>query len=100
MGRVLDAFDASVNAAVKDGTLDASKHGVTIEAARKVASVLDEPDWPIVRGKLDNVSPSVFLKYCDALGLTPGELPEKQKPKGKKLDALVVKGKFSKAANG
>ncbi len=96
---VLEAFDASVADAIKGGRLDDTAHGATIQAARKVAALFDEPEWPIVRGKLDNVSPSVFLKYCDALGLTPSETPI-AKPNGKKLDAIVVKGKFSKAANG
>ena len=96
---VLDAFDASVEEAVKAGRLDMASHGAAIEAARKVAAIFDEPEWPIVRGKLDNVSPSVFLKYCEALGLTPSEQPKAQ-GNSKKLDALVVRGKFSKAANG
>lgn len=95
---VLEAFDASVADAVESGRLDETAHGATIQAARKVAALFDEPEWPIVKGKLDNVSPSVFLKYCAALGLTPDEEP-KAKPNGKRLDAIVMRGKFSKAAN-
>ena len=94
---VLDAFDASVSAAIADGTLDPVKNGAVIEAARKVAAILDEPEWPIVRGKLDNVSPSVFLKYCDALNIAPGELPE-AKPKKTNIKKLKSTGRF--AANG
>ena len=96
---VLEAFDESVAEAVKSGRLDMAAHGAAIEAARKVAAIFDEPEWPIVKGKLDNVSPSVFLKYCDALGLTPSEQPAAQS-NAKKLDAVIVRGKFSKAANG
>ena len=100
MAQVMDAFERSVAAAIADGSLDAEKCGALIEAARKVATMLDDPDWPIVRGKLDNVSPSVFLKYCDALGITPDVKPEKaEKPKATKLAVMVNKSKFAKAAN-
>ena len=52
-----------------------------------------------MKGKLDNVSPSVFLKYCDALGLMPDAIVE-SKSNGKKLAVMIEGGKFSKAANG
>ena len=74
---VLKAFDASVDAAVADGRIDKTAQAALIAVARKVAAVMDEPDWPIVckdadgKGKLDNVSPSVLLKYCEALGVCP-----------------------------
>lgn len=96
---VLGAFDASVSAAIADGSLDEVKQGAVIAAARKVALMFDEPEWPIVKGKLDNVSPSVFLKYCDALGLMPDAIVE-SKSNGKKLAVMIEGGKFSKAANG
>lgn len=96
---VLESFNASVAAAIADGTLDPAKNGAVIDAASKVAALFDEPDWPIVRGKLDNVSPSVFLKYCDALGIVPGEKPS-AKPNGRKLAVVVEGSRFSKAANG
>ena len=96
---VLEAFDASVEAAISDGSLDEVKQGAMIEAARKVAAVFDEPEWPIVRGKLDNVSPSVFLKYCDALGLAPDAQHIEKKQQGK-LAVMVSGSRFAKAANG
>lgn len=68
---VLDAFNVAIGKAIEEKRLDEEKHGPAIEAGRKVAAVMDDPDWPMVRGKIDNVSPSVFLKYCDALGILP-----------------------------
>lgn len=68
---VLDAFNTAVVKAIEEKRLEEEKHGPVIEAGRKVAAVMDDPDWPMVRGKIDNVSPSVFLKYCDALGILP-----------------------------
>lgn len=96
---VLNAFDASVDAAVKNGALDTVENGAVIEAARKVAAIFDQPEWPMVNGKLDNVSPSVFLKYCDALGLTPDASVITEKPQASRLTMMVSSSKFSKAAN-
>ena len=96
---VLEAYNASIAAAIDDGTLDTVKNGAIIEAARKVAALFDNPDWPIVNGKLDNVSPSVFLKYCEALHIAPdAEIPQ-AKPKSSRLTMMVNASKFSRAAN-
>ena len=97
---VVDAFDLAIDTAIKDGTLDSDKHGATIEAARKVASMMDEPEWPIVRGKLDNVSPSVFLKYCDALGILPDADIQRRAKKPAQENNLIAFRNRSKVANG
>ena len=89
---VLEKFDESVDLAIKNGDIDAVKQGAIIEAARKVATVMDEDEWPIVRGKIDNVSPSVFLKYCDKLGLAPDIKIEKDTRKTDKNAKLSVVG--------
>ena len=79
---VLESFDLSVKTAIKAGKLDEKAHGAAISAARKLAEMMDGPEWPMVNGKLDNVSPGVFLKYCDALGILPDSKPAKaEKPK-------------------
>lgn len=76
-GSVFDALNVSIDAAITAGRIDPDAQAVLIEAARKVAHIMDEPDWPIIckdakgNGKQDNVSPSVLLKYCDALGICP-----------------------------
>ena len=95
--KVREALNLAIRQAVKDGQLDRNKHAAIIEAARKVAKVMDDPEWPIVRGKIDNVSPSVFLKYCDALGLTVVNKPKEEK-KGTVL-TLVGNSKWKKASN-
>lgn len=97
---VLESFDESVEQAIKAGTLDASRHGAAIQAARKVAFVLDDPEWPIVRGKIDNVSPSVFLRYCDALGILPtAEMQPASTKSAAKLVKFTSSAKFAKAVN-
>ncbi len=76
-GSVAEALERSVAAAVAAGRIDPDAQAALVAVARKVAAVMDEPDWPIVckdakgNGKLDNVSPSVLLKYCEALGICP-----------------------------
>ena len=98
---VLESFNESVDEAMRDGSLDKKRHGAAIEAARKLAVMMDEPTWPMVNGKLDNVSPGVFLKYCTALNLVPDE---KSKPKvdRPKVTTVVGNSKWAqkRAANG
>ena len=101
--KVRDALNAAIREGVKDGTIDRKKHGPVIEAARKVSSVMDQEGWPIVNGKIDNVSPSVFLKYCEDLGI----IAEKKEPKKEKkteekkepILTLVGNSKWKKASN-
>lgn len=99
--RVLEAFDNSVRALVSDGALDEVRQGPAIEAARKIAEVMDSPGWPMVDGKLDNVSPGVFLKYCDALGIT-GKVASAGARKGAISVSMVGNSKWAqrRAANG
>lgn len=76
-GTVYRALNRSIDEAAKAGRIDKAAQGALIAVARKVARVMDDPEWPMVcadesgRGKLDNVSPSVLLKYCEALGICP-----------------------------
>ena len=77
---VTSKLKTSVNKAIKAGLIDRKKHGATIEAAMKLASVLDDPDWPLIDKRFDNVTPSTFLKYCETLHIVPDEVvPEKNK---------------------
>jgi hypothetical protein len=80
-GSVLAAFDASVTAA---GDRLSKVDGAAIAAARSLARKIDAmEDEPAAvsedgelreerRRSLDNVTMPTFLKYLDALGLTPG----------------------------
>ena len=99
---VTNAFNESVAAAIESGALDEKAHGAAIEAARKLAGMMDSPEWPMVNGKLDNVSPGVFLKYCNSLGLVPGETASKPKEAAVKSVSIVGNSKWAqkRAANG
>lgn len=80
---VLGALNKSIRAAKAAGRIDPKAQAALIEAARKVAAVMDEPDWPIIcKGKYDNVSPSALLKYCEKLGICP-DLSKGGEPLGK-----------------
>ena len=76
-GAVYRALNESINAAAEAGRLDKKAHAAIIAVSRKVARVMDDPDWPVIdrdaqgKGKLDNVSPSVLLRYCEAMGICP-----------------------------
>ncbi len=89
--QVRAALERSIRAAKRDGLLDLDKHAALIAGARKLANLLDEPDWPFVQGRFDNVTPAKFLDYCVRLGLAPVSQEEpakgKQKPVVSELDA-------------
>ena len=93
---VLSKFNYAVDDAVKNGIIDRKRQGPLISAARKIAKVMDDPDWPIIQGKIDNVSPSVFLKYCQELKLTP-EM-KKQKAEAKTELKVVGNSRWKKQA--
>lgn len=92
-GTVSGAMERSIAAALDAGKLDADAQAVQIAAIRKVAAVMDEPDWPIIckdaegKGKFDNVSPGTLLKYCEALGLNP-TVAEEDKPSRGQLASM------------
>lgn len=93
---VLSKFDAAVSDAVKKGVITRTRQGPLISAGRKIAKVMDDPGWPIIKGKVDNVSPSVFLKYCEALRLTPGIIQQDQEEDKSSLTILKGSSKFGK----
>ena len=78
---VLSKFNKSVKAGIEAGRIDKDRNGAVIEAAKKIAKIMDDPDWPLVKGKFDNVYPSLFLKYCETLGITDLEKGQKEKDK-------------------
>ena len=57
----------------------------TVELLRRLANRLDDPDFPPIEGRFDNVSESLFLKTAAALGLTP-EMRAAWAKKEKKVD--------------
>ena len=91
---VLSKFNKSVKAGIASGRIDKDRNGAVIEAAKKIAKIMDDPDWPIVKGKFDNVYPSLFLRYCEKLGITDlGKVQQAEKPL-----SLVGNSKWRKKA--
>ena len=75
---VLRKFNKAVKEATVAGDLDPIRHG----------AVMDDEKWPIIGGKIDNVSPSVFLKYCEELGLTAKGVKNKKKEETPQIRAV------------
>lgn len=93
---VLSRLNSSISAAVKEGRLDRRKHGAIIEAARKLAETMDREGWPIIDGRFDNVTPSLYKQYCEILHLTPDEIKPGEEEKTLRL---VGNSKWKKASN-
>lgn len=68
-GRMRRAVDRSIRAARDRGIVDLDLHAGPICALRILAEQMDDPEWPLVGGKLDNVSLPTMLRYCQALGV-------------------------------
>ena len=66
------------------------------EAALKLASVMDDPDWPKVGKGFDNVTPSTFLRYCQALHILP---PDVTKGKTEEDDGILSHSKWGGTAS-
>jgi hypothetical protein len=67
---VVDATDLSIRQASHLSDADAGAVAVLRGLSRQVDYLL-EHDGINESGKFDNVSPSLYLKYCESLGLTP-----------------------------
>lgn len=91
---VFNKLQIAIEDAENCGIIDRVRQGAIIEAAEKVAKVMDTDEWPMVNGKIDNVSPSVFLKYCDKLGIASIEV---EKPTAKQPLRLVGNSKWKRA---
>lgn len=92
---VLAETNRSIDHAITGKTLDADKHAGPIAALRVLARRIDEGDAlmaimlrlsrdaKVKPPAIDNVSIPTYLKYCEAMGLTPAaEKPEPAKPEG------------------
>ena len=64
---MLDAVEDSIAAAT---WLTEADNG-TCELLLRLAARMDDPDFPVIDGRFDNVTESLFLKTAAALGLTP-----------------------------
>ena len=64
---IVDTLDKALAAATWITDADAG----TVELLRRLADRLDHPDFPVIDGRFDNVTESLFLKTSASLGLTP-----------------------------
>lgn len=97
----LDEGD-SVDRSMVDATVDALKAaraaGIVTDMDSGAATVLlrmaermDDPDFPYIEGKFDNVTEGLYVKTARELGMTVGGrvvLPDRKEAKGGKLSVL------------
>lgn len=88
--QVWETTNEAIQAAKRAGVLTEMDEGA-IEALLQLAERLDDPDYPNIDGKFDNVTAALYFKACDSLGLTPAgraKLQEKKEKAGGKLAQL------------
>jgi hypothetical protein len=79
-----------VQAAKRAGTITAADEGA-VAVLLQMAERLDDPDFPVIDGRFDNVTQALYFKACEQLGLTPAgrsRLSEKKETGGGKLAQL------------
>lgn len=87
---VLAETEAAVDAARAAGIITDMDTGA-VETVLRLAERMEDPDFPVIDGRFDNVTESLFFKACDSLGLTPAgrqRLDVKEEKKGGKLAHL------------
>lgn len=87
---VYDGTMAAVEAARTAGVVTDMDEGA-VEALLQLAARLDDPDYPNIDGRFDNVTAALYFKACEQLGLTPSgrsRLAEKKETGGGKLAQL------------
>lgn len=85
-----DETAEAIEAAKKAGIITAMDAGA-VETVLRLAERMEDPDFPVIDGRFDNVTESLFFKACDSLGLTPAgrkKLDVKEQKKGGKLAQL------------
>ena len=86
VGQTLAAVKAARTAGVITD-MDAGAVAVLLRMAER----MDDPDFPYVEGRFDNVTEGLYVKTARELGLTAGGrslLPERKEAKGGKLSVL------------
>ena len=92
MGKIVDSVTTTINEAVKRGMIDRKLHAAPISVMLKLAETIDDPEFPIINDRFDNVSIPTLLKYMQSLGLTAQEQPTKEaKPKADGMSSMRAK---------
>ena len=84
------ATQDAIDAARAAGVITDMDDGVAL-ALLRMADRMDDPDFPFIEGRYDNVTEALFVKTARELGLTVAgrtALPEKKEAKGAKLSVL------------
>jgi hypothetical protein len=87
---IWETTNESVQAAKRAGTITAADEGA-VAVLLQMAERLDDPDFPVIDGRFDNVTQALYFKACEQLGLTPAgrsRLSEKKETGGGKLAQL------------
>ena len=87
---VVAETERAVEAARAAGVLTAMDDGA-VALLLRLADRMDDPDFPFIEGRMDNVTEGVFLKAARELGLTVAgrvQLPERKDQKAGKLAVL------------
>lgn len=87
---IWETTNASIQAAKQAGALTDADEGACL-VLLQMAERLDDPDYPVIDGRFDNVTQSLYFKACEQLGLTPSgraKLPEDKRAAGGKLAQL------------
>lgn len=87
---VVGATLSAVEAARGSGFVTAMDEG-TVTVLLRMAERMDDPDFPYIEGRFDNVTEGLYAKLSNELGLTAAgrmRMPEKKEAKGGKLSVL------------
>lgn len=100
---VVGAARTAIEAAKQRGVITDMDAGA-VAVVLRMAERMDDPDFPYVEGRFDNVTEGLFVKLCNELGLTPAgrsKMPEKVEQSKGKLGELrmLEKGRRSGAAS-
>lgn len=80
----------AVQAAKRAGVITELDEGA-VSVLLQMAERLDDPDYPVIDGRFDNVTQALYFRACEQLGLTPAgrnRLTEKKEAGGGKLAQL------------
>ncbi|AYN57478.1 hypothetical protein PBI_KEPLER_2 [Arthrobacter phage Kepler] len=87
---IWETTNESIQAAKRSGVVTDADEGACA-VLLTLAERMDDPDFPVIDGRFDNVTAALYFKACEQLGLTPSgraRLPEKKEGGGGKLAQL------------
>ena len=87
---IWETTNESIQAARRSGVLTDADDGACA-VLLQLAERMDDPDFPVIDGRFDNVTAALYFKACEQLGLTPSgraRLPEKKEGGGGRLAQL------------